>query len=550
VYSFEYEVVRKGPRFDDRFFAQLAAIGRPGPRTLYQSLYNGQLARAPDVEVPEQVLYVDAPSIERWLDVNDARSERCYTIYFVSGWGRSDFRFHVYTRSGDPDPDTRYDFAALESRKLVAWGGRWSRSWFYDFSAGPEFWGSNYVVDRADADGDGDLEPPDLDGDSVSDNVIPVIWEYREGGYRDPARLGTDMGLLARFVAINLQFTPSPVYDPLLTAPEPLGSKVAHVTMLEDVPDPAQRGASFFDPAVARDTLRSLAPYHRWRVELRDQEIDAGAKRALDIFSLNLSVPDCWTAFGTTFAQPYCYFAANLDAYVPSYAPRDYVAPVLAFNTTDEGIGRQFGLLGYADDDWRTGGQSFVFAFGTPGYRDPYGYGYTATTIHELGHHFGLSHPHDGYDSELGIDYNPTGFLFFAWLGDESETVMNYLAVSHRFGRHDRDNLRRWEAAGYLNWANALAGELLASPVGRHAEGALGLADRHAARARGALERWDYLAAASEARWAYALLARSAEELGLRSARLALARTPLPGVQVAKSGCRPRFPPQERPGAP
>ena len=43
-------------------------------------------------------------------------------------------------------------------------------------------------------------------------------------------------------MAINLLFTTSPLYDPLVSAPEPRGRKVAHVAMLED-----EDGASGLD---------------------------------------------------------------------------------------------------------------------------------------------------------------------------------------------------------------------------------------------------------------------------------------------------------------
>ena len=45
---------------------------------------------------------------------------------------------------------------------------------------------------------------------------MPPIWEYSIYGYRSPTLLGHDMGLLTRFVAINLLFTTSPLYDPML----------------------------------------------------------------------------------------------------------------------------------------------------------------------------------------------------------------------------------------------------------------------------------------------------------------------------------------------
>jgi hypothetical protein len=537
-YRFAYQVVRKGPRFEDRFFAHLAAIGQPGQRTLYQTLYNAQAGKRADVEVPDEVLLIDAPSVERWLERNDA-SDRQHTLYFVNWYGHEGFRFHVYTRAGDPDPDTGFAFAGLASRKVVSWGGSSGRAWFYDFSAGPEFWGGSFNVDD-----------PDLDGDGEADYRIPPIWEYALGGYRAPALLSLDMALVARFVAINLLFAPSPLYDPLVTAPGPLGRKIAHVTMLEDDADPAQKGARFFDPAFTREKLQSFQPYYRWRVKFASVDpLDAGAKKTLDIFTLNDVQDDCWVDIGTPFAQPYCYFAANRDSYVPRYGRRDYVAPVFAFNTTDAGLGAQLGLLGFADDNWASGTQTMVFTFGAPVYRS-LGYGFTSTTVHEVGHHVGLSHPHDGYDSELGLDYGPAGFFYFAWLGDESDTVMHYFGLSNGFGRNDSDNMRRWEAAGYLNRANVLAGDLLASPKASRARAALRAADEHAAGARRALGRFDYLEAATDARWAYSLLAEAASELGVSSARLARAVTPLPEARGPKTGCRPRQAPQELPPAP
>ena len=56
----------------------------------------------------------------------------------------------------------------------------------------------------------------------------------------------------------------------------------------------------------------------------------------------------------------------------------------------------------------------------------------------------------------------PSGQFEFAWSGDESHTVMHYLASSNGFGRFDRDNVYRWETAGYLNWSNAVLGDILA----------------------------------------------------------------------------------------
>ena len=525
-YQFTYDIVRKGRGFTDRFFHHLSSTGVEGPLTTYQARYNAQTKNVLDVSGP--VLYIDAPQVEKWLQANDAQRDHGYTVYFVNWYGRPDFRFHVFTKTDEPDPDTGFNFGALAQNAISSWGGTSSRSWFYDFSAGPEWNMANWVVDRED-----------LDGDDVPEYRMPTIWEYATNGYRGPAALGQDMGLLTRYVAINLLFTSSPLYDPLITAPGPFGRKVADVSMFED--DPASQGSNFIDLGFAREQWRRFQPYYQWRTPFRDLLADFGVKRSLDIFTLqNDTDPGCWVPFGTPFAQLFCYFDENLPVYVPPRPERDYVGETFAFNTTREGLGAQLGLLGFADDNWLNGTQTYVFAFGADLYRS-IGYGFTATIVHEIGHHIGMSHPHDGYDAETGVDYGPRGPYYFAWEGDESDTVMHYLSTSNGFGTHNRDNMYRWETAGYLNWANALAGDILDSRHAGRVRLALSLAGADAATARRRFDEWDYLSAVDHARRAYTTLVLAASAIDVSSDRLAAARLAIPGARPAKEGDRPRM---------
>ena len=524
-FTFKYSITRTKKSFDDRFFRYLRHIGTEIVPTAYQVGYNNQANNVLDVTGP--VLDIDAASAERWLDANAKPRTAGYTVYFVNWYGRSDFRFHVYTKKDDPDPDTGFNFGATSRRAITSWGGTSSRTWFYDYSAGPEWNTDNWVVDAQDLDGDGN-----------EDYRMPPIWEYAANGYRSADRLGFDMGLLTRFVAINLLFTTSPLYDPLITAPDPLGRKVVDMTILED--DPASKGTDFADAPFAESKWRSFQPYYRWKTDLRAVDpIDAAAKNALDIFTGNSAADDCWTSFGDPFAQLFCYFTENLSSYLPSYGNRDYVAPVFGFNTTTAGLGSQLGLLGFADDNWVDGTQSMVFAFDAAVYRNS-GYGFTGTIVHEVGHHIGMSHPHDGYDSEFDFDYGPGGDLYFAWEGDESDTVMQYLSLTNGFGEHNRDNMYRWETAGYLNWANALAGDILASPDANHVMFLLLQADALAVRARVQFKNWRYLGAVDDARKAYAILSEAAEAIGVTSSSLSAARTALPPSRIQKYVCRPR----------
>jgi hypothetical protein len=524
-YQFSYRLERASAGFANQLFSFLKAAGTPGPVAPFQQAYNAQVHNILNVTGP--VLYIDAPTVEKWLAENQEgeNDDNGYTIFFINWYGRPDFQFHVYTKTDEPDPDTNYNFGVRRgSRKMIAWGGKHSRNWFYDFSAGPESWGGNWNVDAAD-----------LDGDSVADYRIPPIWEYAASGYRKPALLGADMGRLVRFVGIDLLFTTSPLYDPLASSPDAGGRKVAHVAMLED--EPGASGLDWIHVDAAERAWKGLQPYYRWKVGLTDNNpIDAGAKRALDIFSGALVEDDCWNTFGTTFAELFCYFDANLRKYVPSYGRRDSVGGVFTFNTNVD-----VGFLGFADDNWVDGTPSYEFVVDNTAIRN-LGYGITTTVTHEFGHHVGMSHPHDGYDFELDLDYGSSASLYFAWDGDESDTVMHYLALSGGFGRFDQDNMSRWQTAGYLNWANALAGDILASPDADRVMPAVEAADDSARRAKGAFAEREYVEAARAAREAYATLKQAAASIGLKSMALEQSRRlAAQSMRPRKEGCRPRF---------
>src|SRR5688500_16427761 len=314
-YNFDYNFNFTENSFADRFFGYLQEIGVPGDPTDFQLMYNDQKKNVLDVTGP--VLHIDAPSVEAWLAENLRINPNSYTIVFVNWYSRPDFQFHVYTKTDEPDPDTGYNFGEIRaSRKMIAWGGSSSRIWFYDLSAGPEAWTSNWNVDDKDVDGDG--EP---------DYRMPPIWEYTQKGYRKPAALSKDLGLVTRFVGINLLFTSSPLYDPLGSAPDVGGDKVVHITMFED--DPKSLGTDWIDTDYIQSQLQSTFPYYNWQVELVDvNPIDEGARRALRIFAGLRERDDCWNDFGTPFAQLFCYFDLNLDKYVPAYEEGDYVLPV------------------------------------------------------------------------------------------------------------------------------------------------------------------------------------------------------------------------------
>lgn len=531
-FKYNYKWASKG--FEDDFFGYLASIAAPGPMTLFQEEYNNQAGNVLDVTDP--VWYIDAPSTEQWLMDNagrlDVNTGEGYTIFFINWYSRPDFQFHVYTKTDYADPDTGYNLGEVRaSRKIIAWGGSHGRTWFYDLSAGPEAWTANWAVDS-----------PDLDGDGVEEYRMPPIWEYTGGGYRDPAALGQDLGLVARFVAINLLFTPSPLYDPLVSSPGPDGHKVAHVEMFEVDGGRREVGTDFYNAGFAAAELNSYQPYYDWMTaQDLNRRPDLPARRALGIFTDRLSIPGCWEEFGMTFAQLFCHFDRNYGDYISGYGEQDYVASVFAYHTTQRRLNTQFGLLGFADDNWVDGTPSYVFVFGAQEYRD-LGYGFSDTVVHEVGHNIGTSHPHDGYDSGLGIDYGPSGQFSFAWSGDESDSIMSYLGIAGHFGTFNQDNMNRYQFAGYLNWANAVLAGIEAHPDADTVWAYVDAADAAAMTAQDAFADWDYAPAAMYAREAYEQIARAAMQLGVSTDTAVPMRVVGPTGTPPKDGDPIRFP--------
>jgi hypothetical protein len=172
------------------------------------------------------------------------------------------------------------------------------------------------------------------------------------------------------------------------------------------------------------------------------------------------------------------------------------------------------GLLGYADDNWLDGTQSLVVAFVDPTIVE-FGYGLTTTTIHEVGHHVGMSHPHDGFDYERGLDFGPADRFYFAWSGDESNSIMSYIDLNWDFSQFDLDNHWRTTAAAYLNNANEVAGEVLASPDAAAGMAALQRADEQAGLAAAAFAAHDYADAFDRAQAALGFAKSAAHRAGV-----------------------------------
>jgi hypothetical protein len=514
-YRYTYSVKYANAAWENRFFRALRRLADPADRTDFQEIYNEQDGTR-DVG---QNHFIDAPTVEKWL-IDHAPAgvnTRQNTVFFVNWWGRSNFIDHVYTKFGEPDPDTGYDFGVNRaSRKIIAWGGTTPddeetglgrrgvrRVWFFDLSAGPENWGGNF-----------DITNPDLDGDGEPDYRIPVAWEYAADGYRSPALLASDLSKVTRYAAINLMFTSSPLYPPYLT-PELLPRAINLDLNTYEAWAGVNASARYQKPGYLRNEESELFP-SRWSVDTQDLPFDDKSQECFELWVQDFSSPSSvcypelshYPPFANLFLDNALTIEEALDQDLDRAQRRGtrlYEAPAFNYASTNENVP----LLGYADDNYVDGTQSFVFNFVTPGIVE-LGYGLTTTQIHEYGHHFGMSHPHDGFDWETGTDYEPTGPYFFAWATDEHNSMMSYIDVNWDFSQFDRDNAARHQAASFILNANVIAGEILDSPKANRAARFLRAADRAVARAERAMKAHHYAGAFWAARRAYELVLKGA----------------------------------------
>ena len=523
-YDFQYNVTFADATWENRFFGALGAMATPAPRTLFQNDYNAQARNVLDVG---QNHFIDAPSVERWLIANAPAGvdTRRNTIFFINWWGRPDFRFHVYTKFGEPDPDTGYDFGVNRaSRKIIAWGGtppndeesgtgtsEPHRVWFHDLSAGPESWTDNWNVDNADVDGDG-----------VADYRMPAAWEYfTAGGYRAASALTGDLARIARYVAINQLFTTSPLYPPYITPNRQPASINLDLNTYEGWAG-MDASRTFQDIATLLSEVSELhrIPYNS------DQQDLALTGEALNCYQLWLNDSRCYPNRPYPgSANLFLYNALRLGATQDGGA--EYEGMMFNYATNEN---RSAGILGFADDNWIDGTQSGVFNFVSPGI-NALGYGLTTTQIHEFGHHIGMSHPHDGWDSEQRLDYGPEGSTYFAWAGDESNSIMSYIDLNWDFSQFDRDNFNRFQAAAYIINSNAIAEDVLASPNSRFAMNYLHAADGAIGDAMEAFAAHDYVAAFDHAARGYRDVVAAAGRAGVAVEASANGWTVLPAVR-------------------
>jgi hypothetical protein len=493
-YDYSYHVRFAGKAFDDAFFGFLAKplyyFDGPDP---VQQAYNAQEHNT--VDVTGDVLLENGPATEAWLETQaQARlgiPRAQDTIYFINWYGRSDFHFHEYEDFGHPDPDSGVDLNQTYEGLTRAWGGTSGPTWFLDLSAGPVYSDESWDVDDADYDGDG-----------ITDYRLPPIWDYGStDAYRPFTDLSGDLGLVTRYVALDMLFTASPLFDPAATIPQPGGVKQVAMDIFEG--DPAANGLNDVQPALIQAQHASLEPYYGIKVGVTDQPLGADLRSALTAAEnpTTSPPPPCLapdspdSQYGQAYL--YCYARAHNADLFPAPGP-NAVVPVLGF-TVPEDAGNMVDFRGDTDDDYSTGAPSYIYAVDTPHDRAFADTGYTQTVTHEVGHYVGLSHPHDGYDPTSGVDFLPGDEFAFAWLGDESDSVMSYRPGSESFDVFDRDNLARWQVGRLLDLADGDAAAILKHGLVAQAIVHLAKADIHYAAALAAIRQANWIGAATDA---------------------------------------------------
>ena len=526
TFDYKYNYVFADQGFEDDFFRFVGNAGEEKALTVYQRLYNCQNDVDPDTGNPTCTApagninreitgnyEIDALKTENWLADNVSRvgvNPGEYTVFLVNWYDRPDFRFHSYTRAEAADSDTDTAFGARPSRRLVAWGGSVrenapaQRVWFYDLSANPDVWTSAY-----------DVTNPDTDGDEVADYRMPPIWDYgtRKASLGYGRKVSPDLALVTRYVALNLLFTPSPIYRAALTPPQ-LPEDIGLDLHIEQGDQAAAQG-QVLKPDLVQSRVSVLQPFAKFSNTVKTTALSGDLADVYKCFFADPSIPEdiCSPDYADATGERLFQFGVNeLRASYANTPAGRYLLPVYLFNDDTDAQG---GLLGIAYDDGETGTQSFVYSFLTPGLLKA-GYGFTDTTVHEVGHHLSLSHPHDGYDSETDTSYGPSGPYAFVNVGDESATIMSYNDLSRTFGQFNLDSQYRYLASAYLNTSNAVL--QLARQGGQEARvaGAAGTADSLFAQAQARYDAMNYLEAAQLAHQGYRQVLDAAQGAGVK----------------------------------
>jgi len=499
-FTFNYNLQFAPKAFADALFAYIPTVSTMDALYSRQTWYNMlPVAERNGFTLTAPNYYVDAPSVESWLESNVATYVPSvdplnqYTIFFMNGHDYLSGFAHSYWYVDEPDPDTGDYFGTYGSRQMTGWGGQFGRTWFLDLSAGPDRFLFSTPTE-------------------TYQSAVRPIWEFNVyGGYRTD--LTARLAKITRFVGVDMLFTPSPLYPTYLQPPVLPEHIQFDVNMFEN--SSTYIGADWFDPNVVEESYEDFEPYLDFSVSFQDRQLMSYP--VLNKVFANFASGNPYSIFGRK--SPYWWAASGgidfhlyykdllfrfLTAAEGSQA--DYSIPMFEYAMDDEQMGVQFGLGGFADDNWLDGTQEYVEVFNTPYWADV-GYGYTLTSIHEAGHHIGMSHPHDGFDPVYG-EVSDLGQ--FAWVGDHSYTVMNYHDITSHFGKFNKDSMYRYMTITYLNYANKILAMIMKNPNAGKVASMIQWADGKATLALGDYQNMNYYGSVTKMKLAYDKIVQSA----------------------------------------
>ncbi|HKP68760.1 MAG TPA: hypothetical protein VJV05_05730 [Pyrinomonadaceae bacterium] len=516
-YHYNYNLVYADTAFEDAYFNYLLTIGTACGNSFFQDFYNTQQSRSLDVSGN---MCVGATTAEKWLAINAEAmlgvDTTKYTVFYINWYGRADFRFHTYVPFDfpDPDPDTG-TFLPADLLKFNAWGGTTPdddqnglgslrRVWFYDLSAGPEFNTSSCALDPDDV----------LAIVGPGAYTMPPVWEYGNlSAYRPFNNLSGDLAKITRYVAIDSLFTTSPGYSPALSPPKLPEDIQLDVTVFNGDPGTSVSDYLKIDRVVSE--LSDLQPTNSFSGQVTEQPFSG---RLRDVYlcaypaTFGFPAGQCYgnrNGSGEFFQDMFLYLRDHGLQYLEGDA--DYEVPVFTFFVPTE-IETSFEgeSVGNLIDGTQTHNYVVSSTF------DRTDHGTTETTIHEIGHHLGVNHPHNGFDYESFSLYSSTRpRSHYVWAGDASDTVMSYLFASNNFSQFDRDNMNRWLTAVYINESNKILAKILVSPRAGQVSSALLSADADANIALVRYGNMNYLSAVEKAKSAYELVVTAATQINI-----------------------------------
>jgi hypothetical protein len=419
------------------------------------------LARDPDnpdywVSTPVSINYVtyDANSVEGWLWGHlpslGLTTDGSWTIIVsylpelpsvsfydtqrflkTAELGRPDIpsnRPHYYNISAT-DPDLGYTFPNRDFMK--AWGGH-HRMWFVDLSAGPVALGDTNTA----------LEDLPLQV-VVPDNNIDLSTDFGKNWLTEYV---ADYVFDATYSFVARDFVYYPRYSP---------EYQIDVNILDDRTDmekstvPIQKTVNQFAISAA---IKDLVPYSNVTVNLHIQNTP---QELQSLIQSEYKYTDSWI-YGNYFAMPlrygvvdlrpiYKYIMDNYDEFEPkilgSTLSRKTI-PVFAFAFSGETYFTYTAKWYIQNIDWDTRAtlgisfnegvfislNQYQFTHGQVSNPPQWGKGrgFTQTIIHELGHEFGLSHPHDSNS-----------------IGDFFASPMGYFTEEYKFDISDKDSIQR-----------------------------------------------------------------------------------------------------------